>query len=1099
MTERSSKLAVVTGDVTIDWNLARTTGAEAGNTAWSAEDSTEGYVQPGGAALLGQVIDTAAAKLGGTVGGFDVHRIDLPPAALVPDAAGVHHSYVSWQRFPRSRSDGTAVWRVREFLGLDAAGSDALEADGWGAAGDDPPTADLVVIDDAGLGFRDDPECWPAAVKTPKGDRPWVLLKMAQPVAEGALWECLIEDFAERLVVVVTVNDLRLTEVQISRELSWERTAQDLAEELVGNPRVNSLSRCAHVVVSLDTDGALLLSRRHTPRRRGRSGEIRPACRLFFDPWMIEGMWAEGHPGGMVGYSTCLTAGIALQLMIAEDETSPNLVRGIRRGLAGMRALHLGGYGAEGKGGRAALGFPAERIADVLTAEKGNGGEAFAEVSMPSPKSVEWRILESRYPEGLGQLAPAVALKGAAAVLTDIPLGRFGALETVDRAEIEGFQSVRALIRDYGRDPQSRPLSIAVFGPPGAGKSFGVGQVAKSLSGEFEKLEFNLSQLGDPVALNGALHRVRDVGLGGRIPLVFWDEFDTDDLGWLRYFLVPMQDGTFQEGEIVHPIGRAIFVFAGGTSKRMEEFSATAKGAVTAKGPDFLSRLKGYVDVIGPNPRDDDPKADPYHQVRRAILLRSILERQRPGLLGPGKALRIDPGVLRAFLRTRRYEHGARSLESVVAMSALHGKTRFERSSLPAREQLGLHVEADDFLALAKRHEPDEELLETLAETTHVSYCARMLNDGHRWREDGVAYLEAHESLRPFVESARKDGQPHPSLVSWDRLPEDVKVQNRDQVRSIPSQLEALGYVMRKAGGGAGPAPFEPDAELIELLAEREHERWVRAKLDAGWRWAGARNDARKEHPGIAPWRVVEEAERHRRYEAHADRVGPGEITEGEREKDRAIAEEMGETVAAAGYEIVEIREPGVIVGVMGHRVLTDLGPLEAGVSSALIQIEKTFPGEPVSILSALAEGADRLVVEKALERSDPRLVAVLPLPVDDYETDFCSTASKHRFQELLGKAGEVIELPVAESREAAYDAAGRHVLDHCDVLVAVWDGQTGQGEAATSGNVITARERGLPIAWVHAGNRKPGTEEPTSLGEEQGEVTFERLCAETT
>lgn len=41
----------------------------------------------------------------------------------------------------------------------------------------------------------------------------------------------------------MTVNDLRGTEVQISRELSWERTAQDLAWELVHNPRVNGLSR----------------------------------------------------------------------------------------------------------------------------------------------------------------------------------------------------------------------------------------------------------------------------------------------------------------------------------------------------------------------------------------------------------------------------------------------------------------------------------------------------------------------------------------------------------------------------------------------------------------------------------------------------------------------------------------------------------------------------------------------------------------------------------------------------------------------------------------------------------------------------------------
>ena len=85
---------------------------------------------------------------------------------------------------------------------------------------------------------------------------------MAQPVAQGDLWKGLLRDCAERLVVVMTLDDLRLSEVKISRELSWERTAGDLAAELIRHPAVNGLVHCAHVVVSLQTGGAVLLSRR---------------------------------------------------------------------------------------------------------------------------------------------------------------------------------------------------------------------------------------------------------------------------------------------------------------------------------------------------------------------------------------------------------------------------------------------------------------------------------------------------------------------------------------------------------------------------------------------------------------------------------------------------------------------------------------------------------------------------------------------------------------------------------------------------------------------------------------------------------------------
>jgi len=41
---------------------------------------------------------------------------------------------------------------------------------------------------------------------------------------------------------------------------------------------------------------------------------------------------------------------------------------------------------------------------------------------------------------------------------------------------------------------------------------------------------------------------------------------------------------------------------------------------------------------------------------------------------------------------------------------------------------------------------------------------------------------------------------------------------------------------------------------------------------------------------------------------------------------------------------------------------------------------------------------------------------------------------------------------------------------------------------------IARARARGLPLAWVHAGNRTRGTMEPTSLGVDQGSVTYENF-----
>lgn len=181
-------------------------------------------------------------------------------------------------------------------------------------------------------------------------------------------------------------------------------------------------------------------------------------------------------------------------------------------------------------------------------------------------------------------------------------------------------------------------------------------------------------------------------------------------------------------------------------------------------------------------------------------------------------------------------------------------------------------------------------------------------------------------------------------------------------------------------------------------------------------------------------------------------------------------------------------------VGVTGHRRLAKIDHLTAGVETALVRIDSEMVRGALSVVSPLAEGADRLVARCVLAHPAARLIVPLPLPREEYLRDFASDESKHEFVKLLERADEVIELPPTPTRDEAYEAAGLYVLNHCDVLIAVWDGNPSQGAGGTAEVVAEARRRKLPIAWVHAGNRKPGTNEPTSFGAEQGTVTFENF-----
>jgi hypothetical protein len=869
--------------------------------------------------LLADLLDAVAAKLrqDGRAN-CAVRPMNAPSEPVQPGDVRYHHSYALWSLFkyglkPPLDKEKPA-WRVEEFMGLDrrAAGESSgvdsqLVLGSGGEAG-------LVVLDDADLGFREQPQLWPRAI-TAEGQRPWIILKMARPVAQGKLWEHLHQRCPDRLIVLMTVNDLRLTEVQISRELSWERTAQDLAWELMYNPRVNALSHCAHVVVSFNPDGAFLLSRSQTEGETGR-GQAVPKFRLFFDPRVIEGMWGQNHPGGMIGYTSCLAAGIARQWMLSAEE--PSIGPGIQSGLAAMRKLHLEGYGQRGETApNAQLAFPIASVASELA----DGKQMFAEADVRDPLFLTrpaaqngmasdpglWSILEDRHTGGLGQIARQIVIEGTETALQGVPLGQFGNLLTVDRREIESFRSIRALVSEYCRQSrQKRPLSIAVFGAPGSGKSFGIIEIANSLlPDQIKVLEFNLSQLNDPADLLQSLHRVRDLGLSGMIPLVFWDEFDTalagNPLGWLRYFLAPMQDGSFQEGQITHPIGRAIFVFAGGTSSSIESFGEKLgpEKFRAAKGPDFISRLKGFVNILGPNrqksPDEVVPAADPYFIIRRGILLRSALQRNVPQLLEKkdGKqVVNIDPGLLRAFLETREYKHGVRSIEAVIAMSQLTGRTRYERSSLPSEAQLNLHVDGQDFLALLHRIDLEGALLEKLAEAAHELFCEEMRAKGYHWGSQTNDQLKTHSSLKPFAE-----------------LPQDEQEQNRGVVRDIPSKLARVGYIMVPARGNEAPPAFS--AQALESLAEQEHGRWMRAKIDAGWRWAAETDKEQKLHKDLLPWRPLAPGDKAGQYTpAEIAAIGDGVLAEEEKEKDRKLVRGIPQILGKVGYTIVKLKEP---------------------------------------------------------------------------------------------------------------------------------------------------------------------------------------------
>ncbi len=208
-------------------------------------------------------------------------------------------------------------------------------------------------------------------------------------------------------------------------------------------------------------------------------------------------------------------------------------------------------------------------------------------------------------------------------------------------------------------------------------------------------------------------------------------------------------------------------------------------------------------------------------------------------------------------------------------------------------------------------------------------------------------------------------------------------------------------------------------------------------------------------------------------------------------------------------------------VAVTGHRRLAEGVDFGERVRAALEQLRASTlagHGADLVVLSALAEGADRLVAATALgEPFRGHLEVALPLEVADYSQDFKTPQSTDEFQHLLSLA-DVIHFPpsweqpakaesqhddlaearkhrgvasrrtppletvTGDQRNLAYQWAGHKVVDEAHALVAIWDGQPAQGVGGTGEIVAYARDRGLPLAWI---NSKPPYE-----------VTWERMPA---
>ena len=590
--------------------------------------------------------------------------------------------------------------------------------------------------------------------------------------------------FREDRIPLLQMQHLRQLDFPITRRISYERTVDEFLLQLAVNDALRGLRSHPYMVILLNEEGALI-------RERGR-------FYLLFPP----------NPGEL--------------LTLPED--------------APLWPVYMRLLEREKEGSVQRIAVPERSLPALL-------------------ENVSPFVILDEYckkqPGGYLAVAERIVYEGPQELFSRVPFCRYNKMTTVDKDEIENYHTIRALFDDYiaQRDMLEdgsgmQPLSVAVFGPPGSGKSFGVKQIAESC-GRFRTTTLNLSQYSDPQELFLALHETLSAG-GDKIPLIFFDEFDSElsgiRRGWMKYFLAPMQDGEYTLDGRVWKTGAAVFVFAGATAYSFHCFlphdDMEEEAFRAVKGPDFVSRLKGILNVKGPNPAGE---TDRSHIIRRAMLLRNQIILRFPGICqGEGKLVNISRGLLSALLTVSEYRHGSRSVEFILGMSRLSGITRFTPSCLPMDEQLDIHLNVRDFRRKLAFEQMMGDMVNQYARIAHDAYRTGRIEEAKRenWSEQETELL-----------------MQEPEMEEWDNLDEFYKEGHRSQLRYLGEKLQSyhLDIGLRPILEGAADTITELYGPILEELAEIEHERWLRDKKADGWR-LGQKNHDLKLSPEMVPY-----------------------------------------------------------------------------------------------------------------------------------------------------------------------------------------------------------------------------------------------------
>lgn len=124
-------------------------------------------------------------------------------------------------------------------------------------------------------------------------------------------------------------------------------------------------------------------------------------------------------------------------------------------------------------------------------------------------------------------------------------------------------------------------------------------------------------------------------------------------------------------------------------------------------------------------------------------------------------------------------------------------------------------------------------------------------------------------SLTPVALVCRKSERGHSAIVpltrdlgeaEGERIVTEFAAENPDFDFDVEASCTAA--VTGPAADTEVLIDREPYVALCTALAKRDHERWVKERTDAGWRYGLTMNLTQKTHPMLVPWEQLPDSQR---------------------------------------------------------------------------------------------------------------------------------------------------------------------------------------------------------------------------------------------